>query len=114
MLSLLMSSMDLTPYVEAFPVAARGKDVAGEGTISGFMRRSANVPVTPTTAERMNPGLDLSIKYQSTGFASANVKDTWRVDCHGSFLCETSITCHRSIWLDLQWQKQYRRVPLYS
>jgi hypothetical protein len=41
----------------------------------------------PTADENANPGIDLSIRYHSTGFANASVKETCKVDCQGSFRC---------------------------
>ncbi len=45
------------------------------------------VPRTPTADENANPGMDLSIRYHSTGLANASVNDTCKVDCQGSLLC---------------------------
>lgn len=65
--------------------------MAGDGTISGLTSSNTIVPATPTTADKMKPGFDLSIRYHRTGFASASVRETCRVDCQGNFLCSISI-----------------------
>ena len=44
------------------------------------------MPRTPTADENANPGMDLSIRYHSTGLAKASVNDTCKVDCQGSLL----------------------------
>lgn len=62
--------------------------MAGDSTMSGLICSKAEVPTIPTTAENMKPGFDLSTKYHSTGFTSARVKETCRVDCQGNFLCK--------------------------
>ena len=43
--------------------------------------------MAPTAVERMNPGLERSIRYQRAGFTSASVKEACRVEVQGSFLC---------------------------
>lgn len=61
--------------------------MAGDGTMFGLISNNAKVPTIPITAEKMNPDLDLSIKYHSTGFTRARVKETCNVDCQGNRLC---------------------------
>lgn len=65
-----------------------GIAAAGGGTIFGLIPRHNAVPASPTTEERRNPALDRSTRYQSTGFTSAKVRDTCKVDSHGSFRFE--------------------------
>ena len=57
---------------------------AGGGTIFGLIPRHSAVPTIPTMVESRNPALDRSIKYHSTGFTSARVSETCKVDSHGS------------------------------
>lgn len=59
---------------------------AGAGTISGFVTRIKAVPVTPMKDDKARPGFERSMRYHSTGFTRASVRDSWRVDCHGNFL----------------------------
>ena len=54
----------------------------------GLIPRHSAIPASPTTEERRNPALDRSTRYQSTGFTSASVRDTCKVDSHGSFRFE--------------------------
>ena len=85
MLSFVMIPFMYTSSYETFIVFALGEGVAGGGTISGLTPSSTAVPAIPTRAERMNPGLDRSMRYHSTGLTRAKVKETCKVDCHGSF-----------------------------
>jgi hypothetical protein len=55
--------------------------------ISLLEARRRAVPVAPTAVERMKPGLERSIMYQRTGFTRARVREAWRVEVQGSFLC---------------------------
>ena len=89
MLSFVMIPFMYTSSYEKLTAFALGEGVDGGGTISGFTPSSTAVPAVPTRAERMNPGLDRSIRYHSTGLTSAKVKETCRVDCHGSFRFST-------------------------
>lgn len=57
---------------------------AGLGIMSGFETRRSAVPVAPTAVERMKPGLERSIRYQSTGLTSARVKEACMVEAQGS------------------------------
>lgn len=66
----------------AFPL--NGGMGAGGGTMSGLTPRHSAVPAMPTMVESRNPALDRSIKYHSTGFTSARVSETCKVDSHGS------------------------------
>jgi hypothetical protein len=68
-------------------VAFGFEEEAGEGIISGFEASRRAVPVAPTEAERMKPGLERSIIYQRTGLTRARVREAWRVDVQGNFLC---------------------------
>lgn len=87
MLSFVMILYDVTLSYEILGAFARGEGVAGGGTMSGLTPRRTAVPVMPTMAERMKPGFDRSMRYQSTGLTSARVKETCRVDCQGSLRC---------------------------
>lgn len=78
--------------IEAGAAPAGGDGIAGGGTISGLIPNNTAVPAMPTTVERTNPGLDRSMRYQSTGLASASVRETWSVDCQGSLRCS-----HKSV-----------------
>jgi hypothetical protein len=60
---------------------------AGLGIMSGFETSSSAVPVAPTAVERMKPGFERSTRYQRTGLTSARVREAWRVEVQGSFLC---------------------------
>ena len=71
---------------DLLPETALEDAIAGEGTMSGLIPRRVIVPRMPTLADKTNPVLERSIKYQSTGLAKASVRDTCNVDCHGSFL----------------------------
>jgi len=62
---------------------------AGDGIMSGLETSSNAVPVAPTAVERMKPGFERSIRYQRTGLTSARVREAWRVEVQGSFLCMT-------------------------
>ena len=53
---------------------AVAEEAAG-GTSPGLIAKEIIVPKTPTNIERMNPGVDRSIKYQSAGSATASVRD---------------------------------------
>ncbi len=57
---------------------------AGEGIISGFEAKSKAVPVAPTNEESKKPGLERSMRYQSTGLTRARVRDACRVEAQGS------------------------------
>lgn len=50
--------------------------MAGIGTKSGLMNSNRRVPTMPTAEESAKPGFDRSIRYQSTGFATARVIET--------------------------------------
>lgn len=56
----------------------------------GFTPRQIAVPRTPTIADRRKPAFDRSTRYHNTGFTSASVRDTCRVDSQGSFRFEIS------------------------
>jgi hypothetical protein len=73
---------------ESFLMEILVKDAEGGGTMSGLIDRSTKVPATPTTAESRNPGLDRSMIYHRAGLTRARVRETWRVDCQGSFRYE--------------------------
>ena len=66
---------------------ALGGCVAGDGIMLGLISNSIEVPTIPTTADKMKPGIDLSITYHSTGLTSARVNETCIVDCQGNLLC---------------------------
>ena len=83
-LSLLINRFPTRFSYDTFMAFAGGEGMAGEGTIWGFTPNSTVVPVIPMNAERIKPGLERSIRYHRTGFTSASVKETWKVDCHGS------------------------------
>ena len=53
--------------------------------MSGLTPSRTAVPAMPTSAERMKPGFERSIRYHRTGLTRAKVKETCKVDCHGSF-----------------------------
>src|SRR5438034_1216254 len=84
MLSCEMAARVPSSGVESFKGEALGEVIAGEGTTSGLIPSNANIPASPTNVERMKPGLERSMRYQSTGLTRARVSDTWRVDCQGS------------------------------
>ena len=85
-LSFVTERKDPDSCKEAFSGICLSEDIAGAGTMSGLMPSKTIVPATPTVAERKKPVFDLSIRYHRTGLARANVKETCRVDCQGSFL----------------------------
>lgn len=87
-LSLVIRPSDRMPSKEELPAFARGIGVAGEGTISGFTPSSTTVPAIPTIADRKKPGFERSTRYHKTGFTSASVRDTCKVDCQGSLRLE--------------------------
>jgi hypothetical protein len=60
---------------------------AGEGIMSGLEARRRAVPVAPTALERMKPGFERSIRYQSTGLTRARVRDACSVEAQGSLRC---------------------------
>ena len=66
----------LSAVKDLFPKSALGDAIAGDGTMSGLIPRRVIVPRMPTLADKTNPVLDRSIKYQSTGLAKASVKET--------------------------------------
>ena len=63
--------------------------VVGDGIMSGFEASNNAVPVAPTPADRTNPGLERSIRYQSTGFTRKSVNDAWSDEAHGSLRCRS-------------------------
>ena len=86
---------------------------AGDG-ITGLTPRAKAVPIKATVAERRNPGLLRSTRYQRTGLTNANVKDTWSVDVHGSFLCKAlSLGWERVLGKQviLQLRRLFQRKP---
>lgn len=83
MVSLVIIPSNPSP-LDVWAALAPGEGVAGEGTIPGLTPSNTAVPVRPTTVERMKPGLERSMRYHNTGLTSARVRETWRVDCHGS------------------------------
>lgn len=80
-----------TPSLETLGNVTRAGCMAGDGIMLGLISSKAKVPAIPTTAERINPGLDLSTRYHNTGFTRARVKETCRVDCQGNFLIAKAI-----------------------
>jgi hypothetical protein len=69
----------------------------GEGITFGLIPNKMAEPVRPTAAERRNPGLERSMRYHRKGLTRARVRETWRVDAQGSFLCfeiKVSVSCH--------------------
>lgn len=66
--------------------------LVGAGTISGLSPRMVPVPASPTSVDRMKPGLELSTRYHSTGFTRARVSDACAVDCQGSLRCDVVST----------------------
>lgn len=50
-------------------------EAVGEGIMSGFEARRSAVPVKPTEAESMKPGVERSIRYQRTGLTRKRVKE---------------------------------------
>ena len=52
----------------------------------------------PTADDNAKPGIDLSIRYHSTGLTNASVKDTCNVDCHGTLLCLPSASVTLGGW----------------
>lgn len=92
MLSGEMESETCIPSLEMFENVAFCCPMAGEGTISGLISNNAKVPTMLTTADKMKPGFDLSIRYHSKGFTSARVEDNCNVDCHDNFLYKAMIS----------------------
>lgn len=43
------------------------------------------MPTTLMDVERRKPGLERSTRYQRTGLTSSRVRETCRVEAHGSF-----------------------------
>ena len=80
---------------DTLPALTLGDGVAGGGTISGLTPSITAVPARPTMVERRKPGFERSIRYHSTGLASASVRETWSVDCQGSF--RYTVTHHQQI-----------------
>ena len=80
-------SLNAIPSNGAVPffICGPSPTVEGNGTISGLTTNKTTVPMTPTADENAKPALLRSMRYQSTGFASASVRDTCSVDCQGSF-----------------------------
>lgn len=52
------------------------ENATGDGTISGLILRSANMPVNPTIVEKTKPGLVRSRRYQRNGLVSESVRET--------------------------------------
>ncbi len=73
-------------------------DDAGDGIISGFRLSRTVVPKTPTAAERRNPGLVRSIRYQRTGLTRASVSEAWKVDVHANLRCRQVSQVILSYW----------------
>lgn len=59
----------------------------GVGITSGLMPSRTAEPATPTAIDSRKPGFDRSIRYHKNGLTSASVRETWRVEAHGSFRC---------------------------
>lgn len=58
--------------------------LVGAGTISGLSPRMVPIPASPTTVDRIKPGLERSTRYHSTGLTRARVSDACAVDCQCS------------------------------
>lgn len=62
--------------------------VAGLGIISGFDTSRRVVPIAPTAAESIKPGLERSMRYHSAGLTRASVREACRVEVQGSLRCQ--------------------------
>lgn len=56
----------------------------GVGSISGWKPSNNADPAIPTDPAMSRPGADRSIRNQRTGFTRARVRDTCKVESHGS------------------------------
>jgi len=54
------------------------------GIIPGHTIKRPAAPAKPTKEEKRKPFRVLSVSHHKQGFASASVRESWRVDCHGS------------------------------
>ena len=54
------------------------------GIIPGHTINRPAAPTKPTKDEKRKPFRVLSVSHHRQGFASASVRESWRVDCHGN------------------------------
>lgn len=114
--SFVIIPLKSSPF-DVFAALALGEGVAGEGTIPGLTPSNTAVPVRPTTVERTKPGLERSMRYHKTGFASASVRETWSVDCQGSLRYRATHQKSFSTFMneddpDSQWRKRSQQKHL--
>ena len=64
-----------------------GEDLVGAGITEGFTKNRISVPKKPMTPLSVKPVDVRSRRYQRTGFARVRVRESWRVDDQGNFLC---------------------------
>lgn len=59
--------------------------VEGAGIISGLTPSRNADPVSPTAADKTNPGLERSMSHQRKGLTRARVREACKVDAQATF-----------------------------